>query len=63
MQGCAWLEENLREVMIVVACGDHMEAHQYVKRKGENWQIPPTVDGSQGTGHYGTGENNTARIL
>jgi len=40
-----------------------MEAHQYVKRKGENWQIPPTVDGSQGTGHYGTGENNTARIL
>lgn len=40
-----------------------METHQYVKRQGEDRQIPAAVDGGQGTGYYRTEENNTVRIL
>lgn len=43
----AGLDEDLREIMIVVASGDHVQAHQDVEGQREHWQIPAAVDGSQ----------------
>lgn len=47
----ARLNQDLREVVVVVACGHHVETHQDVERQREHRQIPTTVNRRQGTGH------------
>lgn len=46
----AGLDEDLREVMVVVASGDHVQTHQDVEGQSEHRQIPAAVNGSQGAG-------------
>lgn len=53
----AGLDENLGEVVVVVTCGHHVEAHQDVEGQREHWQIPTTVNGCQSTGHDWAGTN------
>lgn len=43
----AWLNEDLWEVVVVVASGDHVETHQDVEGQGEHWQIPAAVNRCQ----------------
>lgn len=56
----AWLNEDLGEVVVVVAGGDHVETHQDVKGQGENRKIPTTVDRCQGAGHNGAGHEKAS---
>lgn len=50
----ARLDEDLWEVVVVMARGHHVETHQDVEGEGEHGQIPAAVDGRQGAGHYWT---------
>lgn len=47
----ARLNEDLGEVVVVVAGGHHVDTHQDVEGQCEHWQIPATVNRCQGTGH------------
>lgn len=48
------LNEDLGEVVIIVASGNHVETHQNVEWQSEHGQIPSAVYGCQGTGHNRT---------
>lgn len=59
----ARLDEDLREVMIVVASGDHVQTHQDVEGQSEDWQIPAAVDGSQSARQNRAERQNARRKL
>lgn len=43
-EGGPGLDEHLREVVVVVTGGHHMQAYKNVERQGEDGQIPAAVD-------------------
>lgn len=45
------LNQDLGEVVIEVAGGNHVETHQDVEGQREHWQVPATVYRRQGAGH------------
>lgn len=59
----ARLDEDLREVVVVMARGHHVEAHQDVEGQGEHRQVPAAVDGRQGAGHYRTERQGLSDLL
>lgn len=59
----ARLDEDLREVVVVMARGHHVEAHQDVEGQGEHRQVPAAVYGCQGAGHYRTERQGLSDLL
>lgn len=59
----AGLDEDLREVMIVVASGDHVQTHQDVEGQSEDRQIPAAVNGSQSARQNRAERQNATRKL
>lgn len=59
----ARLDEDLWEVVVVMARGHHVETHQDVEGEGEHRQIPAAVYGRQGAGHYWTERMSLLDVL